>query len=124
VKTQLLWREIVKSEDIKVVIRGKMSREDRAKQFMPFAALKGYENALREKEKIVVPKIELSEDMKEELDVTLKEVQLKDIVTVVYYDTDEYIKITGMVSKIDTSAGYIKIVNTKINFNDVFDIIR
>ncbi|MBE5946435.1 MAG: YolD-like family protein [Lachnospiraceae bacterium] len=101
-----------------------MSREDRAKQFMPFAALKGYENALREKEKIVVPKIELSEDMKEELDVTLKEVQLKDIVTVVYYDTDEYIKITGMVSKIDTSAGYIKIVNTKINFNDVFDIIR
>ena len=91
---------------------------------MPFAALKGYENALREKEKIVVPKIELSEDMKEELDVTLKEVQLKDIVTVVYYDTDEYIKITGMVSKIDTSAGYIKIVNTKINFNDVFDIIR
>ena len=123
-KTQLLWREIVKSEDIKVVIRGKMSREDRAKQFMPFAALKGYENALREKEKIVVPKIELSEDMKEELDVTLKEVQLKDIVTVVYYDTDEYIKITGMVSKIDTSAGYIKIVNTKINFNDVFDIIR
>ena len=82
-----------------MVIRGKMSREDRAKQFMPFAALKGYENALREKEKIVVPKIELSEDMKEELDVTLKEVQLKDIVTVVYYDTDEYIKITGMVSK-------------------------
>ena len=121
---QLLWREIVRLEDIKVVIRGKMSREDRAKQFMPFAALKGYENALREKEKIVVPKIELSEDMKEELDVTLKEVQLKDIVTVVYYDTDEYIKITGMVSKIDTSAGYIKIVNTKINFNDVFDIIR
>lgn len=107
-----------------MVIRGKMSREDRAKQFMPFAALKGYENALREKEKIVVPKIELSEDMKEELDVTLKEVQLKDIVTVVYYDIDEYIKITGMVSKIDTSAGYIKIVNTKINFNDVFDIIR
>lgn len=107
-----------------MVIRGKMSREDRAKQFMPFAALKGYENALREKEKVVVPKIELSEDMKEELDVTLKEVQLKDIVTVVYYDTDEYIKITGMVSKIDTSAGYIKIVNIKINFNDVFDIIR
>lgn len=28
----------------------KMSREDRAKQFMPFAALKGYEEALRAKE--------------------------------------------------------------------------
>lgn len=28
----------------------KMSREERAKQFMPFAALKGYEEALRAKE--------------------------------------------------------------------------
>ena len=31
--------------------RPKMTREDRAKQFMPFAALKGYEDALRAKEK-------------------------------------------------------------------------
>jgi hypothetical protein len=33
--------------------RPKMSREERAKQFMPFAALKGYEEALREKEREV-----------------------------------------------------------------------
>jgi len=31
--------------------RPKMTREDRAKQFLPFAALKGYEEALRAKEK-------------------------------------------------------------------------
>ena len=31
--------------------RLKMSRADRAKQFMPFAALKGYPEALRKKEK-------------------------------------------------------------------------
>lgn len=30
--------------------RSKMSREERAKQFMPFSALKGYEEALRAKE--------------------------------------------------------------------------
>lgn len=30
--------------------RPKMSREDRAKQFMPFSALKGYEEALRKAE--------------------------------------------------------------------------
>ncbi len=120
---QLQWKETGRLEGTEVEIRGKMSREDRAKQFMPFAALKGYENALREKEKIVVPRIELSEDMKEELDIKLKEVKLKDIVSVVYYDKEEYIKITGMVSKVDTSAGYIKIVNQKISFLDVFDII-
>lgn len=48
--------------------RGRMNREDRAKQFMPFAALKGYPEALRKKEKIVVPKIELPEEYQEELD--------------------------------------------------------
>ena len=33
-----------------MVNRPKMSREDRAKQFMPFDALKGLQEALREKE--------------------------------------------------------------------------
>lgn len=32
--------------------RPKMSREERAKQFMPFAALKGYMEALRKKEEL------------------------------------------------------------------------
>lgn len=37
--------------------RLKMSREERAKQFMPFAALKGHKEALEEKEKPVVEKM-------------------------------------------------------------------
>ena len=41
--------------------------ENRAKQFVPFAAVKGYEEALRAKEKIVVEKIDLSEERKEEV---------------------------------------------------------
>ena len=45
--------------------RPKMSREERAKQFMPFAALKGHTEALRKKEKIRVEKQELSEEYKE-----------------------------------------------------------
>ena len=38
-----------------------MSREERAKQFMPFAALKGYEEALREKEREVAKRQEEKE---------------------------------------------------------------
>ena len=48
--------------------RGKMERSERAKQFMPFAALKGFEELLAEKEKMIVQKIELSEERKAELD--------------------------------------------------------
>ena len=47
--------------------RAKMSVQDRAKQFLPFAALKGLPEALAEKERVVVPKIILTEDMSEEL---------------------------------------------------------
>ena len=99
--------------------RMKMSRADRAKQFMPFAALKGYEDALRAKEKIVVPRRELSEEMAQELDRKLHQIRKNDVVTVLYYDREEYIRITGMVSRVDMDGRILKIVNTKIGFEDI-----
>ena len=102
----------------------KMSREDRAKQFMPFAALKGYPDALRRKEKIVVERQELSDEYKEELDYQLRKIQKNDMVTVVYYCKGEYLKVTGMVSRIDETAHVLKIVNTRISFEDLYEISR
>ena len=96
--------------------------ENRAKQFVPFAALKGYEEALRAKEKIVVEKIELSEEKKAELDFKLKLIKKRDIISVVYYCKEEYIRLEGMVSRLDTDARIIKIVNTKIPFEDIYEL--
>lgn len=106
-----------------MVNRPKMSREDRAKQFMPFAALKGYPEALQKKEKIVVPKVEVSEEYAEVLDRKLRSVKKNDIITVIYYSNHEYLKKTGMVSRIDETARVLKIVNTKICFDDIYNII-
>lgn len=100
----------------------RMCREDRAKQFMPFAALKGYAEALRKKEKIVVPKAELAEEYQEELDRKLRQVKKNDIVTVVYFCKNEYLKLTGMVDKKDETLRILKIVNEKIAFGDIYDI--
>lgn len=105
-----------------MAIRGKMSKEDRAKQFMPFAALKGYEDALREKERIIVPKKELSEYSKELLDEKIHQIKKNDIVTVVYFHEDVYLKITGMISKLDFDARILTIVSTKIDFDDIYEI--
>ena len=102
--------------------RTKMSREDRAKQFMPFAALKGYEEAIREKEKPIVCPVEISEDKKEELDRKLSILKINDMAEIIYYHNGEYIKQTGMVSKLDISARYIRIVNTKIELKDIYNI--
>ncbi len=100
----------------------KMSREDRAKQFMPFAALKGYPEALRKKEKVTVPRMEFSEEYQEELDRKLRRIRKNDIVTVVYYSQGEYLKLTGMVARIDETARVLKIVNTKILFEDLCNV--
>ena len=102
--------------------RMKMDPAERAKKFMPFDALKGLKAALREKERIVVEKKELSEEKGEELDRKLREIQRKDIVTVIYFHEDEYVKVTGMVSRIDMTARVLKVVNTKIGFDDIYDI--
>ncbi len=99
-----------------------MNRGERAKQFMPFAALKGFEELLAEKEKMIVPKIELSEERKAELDVIMRSIKKNDVITITYYVQNEYLKMRGMVSGIDTNARYLKVVNTKIPFDDIYDI--
>ena len=101
--------------------RGKMSRENRAKQFMPFAALKGLEEALEKKEKIVVPKAELCDDYKEQLDFRLSQMQCGDMVTVVYFSEDNYVRITGILSKIKLEERWIQVVRTKIHLDDIYE---
>lgn len=103
--------------------RPKMSREERAKQFMPFSALKGYEEAIRKK-RIVVPKVELSEDKKEDLDRVLQQIAPKDMVRVVYFEDGEYLDITGMVSRMDVNAGILTVVQTKIPFENLYELER
>lgn len=110
--------------DIKVASkpRGKMPVSERAKQFMPFAALKGLPEALAEKEKIRVPKIVLSDDMAVELDRKMHCLERRKKATVVYYFQEEYFKITGLVSRIDKTFRILQIVNTTIPFDDIVDI--
>ena len=102
--------------------RAKMSVQDRAKQFLPFAALKGLPEALAEKERVVVPKIILTEDMSEELNRKMQQIQPAMIIGVVYFHKDEYLKVTGMVARFNISSRVLQVVNTKISFDDVLDI--
>jgi len=97
-------------------------KADRAKLFTPFDALKGFREALLEKERIVVDKIDLSDEMKEDLDKKLHLIKPNDILTIIYFNEGEYIKVTGMVSKFSETSRLLTIVNTKINFDDIYDI--
>ena len=102
--------------------RPKMSRENRAKQFAPFKTLKGLEDEISWQEKVFVDKKDLSEEMLQELDNKFKQIHKNDIITVVYYNKGEYLKVTGMVARIDVTARVLQIINTKIKFDDVYDV--
>ena len=95
-----------------------MCRQDRAKQFMPFAALKGYTEALRRKEKILVPRKELAPDRE------FKKIRKNDMISVIYFCHGEYRKITGLVSKIDKSKRKLTIVHTEIPLDDLYAVRR
>ena len=103
-------------------IHPKMDRENRAKQFMPFDALKGFREALEEKERVVVSKRELSEEQKEELDFKLRQIHMLDMITAEYFHDGEYVQVTGVVSRIDETSKVLKIVNTKMKFEDIVDL--
>ena len=99
-------------------------RADRAKIFAPFDALKGFKEALAAQEVIIVPKVELSEDQKEELDYKLQHIEGQPILTVIYYSMQEnnYLQVTGKLAKILPSCRMLQIVNTRISFDDIRDV--
>ena len=51
-----------------------MPRAERAKQFMPFASLRGFGDVITDRETIRVPRRQLSEDERETMDVRLREI--------------------------------------------------
>ena len=100
----------------------KMPIAQRAKQFMPFAALKGLEDALAEKEKIPVTRITLSDELAEELSEKLSKIQKGMIVSVTYYGDEEYIQENGTVQSIDSIMKQMQINGVRISFSDIYAI--
>ena len=89
---------------------------------MPFAALKGHMEALRCKEKIKVERAELSEEYRDILERKFAAIRKGDLISVVYFYKCEYLKLTGMVARIDEAARILRVVNTRIPFDDIYDI--
>ncbi len=102
--------------------RTKMSIEDRAKQFAPFSPLRGLHEALKQMERVVVPKAELSEERAEELNRALLQIQKGDMVTAVYYSEGEYVKITGKVARLSIDEKFLQVVDKKIHLENLYTI--
>ena len=97
-------------------------KADRARQFLPFDALKGYKEAIVEKQRVIVSKKDLSEDDAKILDYKLNQVDVGMMIKVIYYCENNYVLLEGMVSKIDYTYQLLKIVTKEISFTDILDI--
>ncbi len=113
--------------------RPQMSIEQRSAQFAPFAALTGYDDAVKETARRTDRRIELEEGQKEILNnkllYILENIYDKPEITFTYFIPDnkksggKYIDKTGIVRKIDMIEQYIQLIDkSKININDIIDI--
>ena len=113
--------------------RPHMSMIDRAAQFSPFAALTGYDAAVKETARLTEQQIELDEYEKAALDqrILLLQEHLKELpeVTITHFVPDErkdggkYISITEAVKKIDTYEKQIVLVDkSKISIENILSI--
>ena len=114
-------------------IRPQMSMLDRAAQFSPFAALTGYDAAIKETGRLTDEKIELDEEALTALDMKYQLLinALDDApeVTITYFQPDErkaggkYVSATGAVKKLDDFERRITMQDgAKIPMDDVLSI--
>lgn len=95
---------------------------DRAKQFMPFDALKGFREILSSVEKEELNKKSFSSDFLDVLNDKLKYLKKGMNVRVTYFYDLSYIETSGIVKKIDVVNKVLILLNTKIYFDDIMDI--
>lgn len=102
--------------------RSRMKLTDRAKQFTPFAALKGYEAAIHAQEQQYTPQQELSDVKKAEINRILCQVQCGDEVSIDYYRSGAYHTIKSVVRKIDQHRHRLVLDEIVIGMDSISDI--
>ena len=113
--------------------RPQMPMSDRAAQFAPFAALTGYDSAIKETGRLTDERIELDEEALTALDrkyqLLMEALDDAPEVTIIYFQPDarkaggQYVSATGTVKKVDTFGRQILLQDgTRIPLDSVYDL--
>lgn len=109
-----------------------MSIESRAAQFAPFAALTGFNDAVKETARLTDKKIELDDGLKtllnDKLQILIDNIKNTPLATFTYFIKDKnkeggkYITITGNIKKVDMTNSLVILTNKTII--PIIDIIN
>jgi len=127
------YNEIINLPHHVSTTRPQMPLSDRAAQFAPFAALTGYDSAIKETGRLTDERIELDEEALTALDrkyqLLMDTLDDAPEVTIIYFQPDErkaggqYVSATGTVKKVDTFGRRILLQDgTRIPLDSVFDL--
>ncbi len=92
---------------------------DRARQFSPLAARRGYYERAHERERVIEPRRPLSEEEARALDATIADLQRGAMVRAVFYEKEAYRTIVGTVSQVDMIYHDLWIVRERIPFDEL-----
>lgn len=101
-----------------------MTREQRAKQFMPFDAMKGLQEALRDREErhSRVERHGISEEEQEALSAVMNKLSKGDKIRISYYSHFHDVEKSGTVTAINYAYRFLKVDEEKIVFDDIYKI--
>ena len=127
------YREIIDLPHHVSKTRPQMPMSDRAAQFAPFAALTGYDAAIKETGRLTDERIELDEEALNDLNMRYQllvdALDEEPEVEITYFKPDErksggeYVTVTGTVKKVDDFERLITMQNgTKIPMDDVLAV--
>ncbi len=113
--------------------RKPMSLYNRAAQFAPFAALTGYDDAIEETARLTETKVELSDELKNDLNQKINfiknNIKVHPEITIKYFVRDNkksggiYKSLTSIIKKVDNfNKCLIFADNTNVYFDDIISI--
>ena len=105
--------------------RAKMSVSQRAKQFMPFAAVKGLEEAILEQEQSLqrTERIEMGEEKVQKINRELNHLEKGNHISVKVYRNGRYHTIQGVVERIDLDKGTMRVSGVLVPFESITDVL-
>ena len=138
-KLALTYAKIVNYDDIMDLphhvsgVHRQMPRANRAAQFMPFAALTGYDDAVQEIARLTDRKIELEEDaqarLNEKMRLLMEHAAERPAAEFLVFRPDGkkaggcYVQVTGEVRRVDEITGEVTLVDgRRLVMEDVLDV--